>query len=427
MPSRIDKPVLDKRIRLAYVCADPGIPVFGAKGASIHVQEVIRALRRQGIAVQLFAMRLGGTAPDDLYDIPVHSLPEPPRGNTAAREQAAMAGAATLKEALQAAGPFDCIYERYSLWSSAGMQYAASQAIAGILEVNAPLIEEQSRHRELVHREKAETIAAKAFGAAQAIIAVSPGVAAYLDAYPASRGRVHVIANGIDPARFPAELFADRYRPEQSEQPDQPDQPAPFTIGFLGTLKPWHGLELLLDVFIAMQPHISPKQAHNPGLRLLLVGDGPERAVIEKRLADARVSAGVTLTGAVPAAEVPKWLRQMDVGVAPYPQMEQFYFSPLKIYEYMAAGLPVVAGRVGRLDEVVAHGETGLLYPPGDAAALQAALEQLRADPELRRKLGQAARAEALACHSWDGVAARILALAGLREQKQGGRDARPF
>lgn len=391
-------------MRLAYVCADPGIPVFGSKGASIHVQEVIRALRRQGVQVRLFAMRLGAEPPADLSDLPVHSLPEPPQGDIARRERAAMASAATVQDALQNAGPFDCVYERYSLWSSAGMDYAESRGIPGILEVNAPLIEEQIRHRELVHREEAERIAARAFAAAHAIIAVSPGVAAYLDGYPQSRGRVHVLANGIDPARFPAELFADR---------PQPDSSATFTIGFLGTLKPWHGLKLLLDVFIAMR-------SRDPDLRLLLVGDGPERAGIEQRIAKAGISGSVTLIGAVPPAEVANWLRQMDVGTAPYPEMERFYFSPLKIYEYMAAGLPVVASRVGGLDRVVREQETGLIYPPGDAAGLQAALAGLRADPALCRRLGQAARAEALTKHSWDSVAARILAIAGLQKKEQG-------
>ena len=391
-------------MRLAYVCADPGIPVFGAKGASIHVQEVIRAFRRQGLQVRLFAMRLGGEPPADLRDLSVHCLPEPPRGDTTRRERAAMVSAGTVQDALRIAGPFDCVYERYSLWSCAGMEYAESQGIPGILEVNAPLIEEQIRHRELVHREEAERIAARVFAAAHAIIAVSPGVAAYLDGYPQSRGRVRVLANGIDPARFPAELFADR---------PQPDSPATFTIGFLGSLKPWHGLELLLDVFIAMH-------SQDPGLRLLLVGDGPERAGIERSIAQAGISDSVTLTGAVPPAEVANWLRQMDVGVAPYPEMEPFYFSPLKIYEYMAAALPVVASRVGGLDRVVREQKTGLLYPPGDAAGLQAALAGLRADPALCRRLGQAARDEALTRHSWDSVAARILAIAGLQIKEQG-------
>ena len=98
------------------------------------------------------------------------------------------------------------------------------------------------------------------------------------------------------------------------------------------------------------------------------MGDGPERAGIERSIAQAGLSDSVTLTGAVPPAEVANWLRQMDVGVAPYPEMERFYFSPLKIYEYMAAALPVVASRVGGLDRVVREQKTGLLYPPSDAA-----------------------------------------------------------
>lgn len=391
-------------MRIAYICADPGIPVFGSKGASIHVQEVIRAMRRQGAEVELFAMRLGAAPPDDLFDLKVHSLPEPPRGNAVLREEAAMASAATAQHVLEGTGPFDCIYERYSLWSSAGMGYAQAQGIPGILEVNAPLIEEQIRHRELVHRKEAEEIAARAFAAAQAIIAVSPGVAAYLEDYAEARGRVHVLANGIDPVRFPAELFANRY----SSYSDT------FTIGFLGSLKPWHGLELLLDAFIALQPQDS-------GLRLLLVGDGPERGAIEERLSDAHLSESAILTGAVPPAEVAQWLRRMDVGVAPYPDMAQFYFSPLKIYEYMAAALPVVASRVGRLDAVVQDQHTGLLYPPGDARALQAVLARLRANPALCCKLGQAARAEALDRHSWNNVVLRILALAGLTTLKNQG------
>ena len=391
-------------MRIAYICADPGIPVFGSKGASIHVQEVIRAMRRQGAQVQLFAMRLGGTPLQDLADLPVHALPEAPRGDAASRELAAMASADTIAAALDAAGPFDCIYERYSLWSCAGMRYAETKGIPGILEVNAPLIEEQSRHRELVHRREAEEIAAKAFAAARAIVAVSPGVAAYLDSYPQTKGRVHVLANGIDPARFPAELFAKR---------SQAPVPETFTIGFLGTLKPWHGLELLVEVFIAMQ-------RQDPALRLLLVGDSPERAAIEERLAQVQATGSATLTGAVAPQDVPAWLRQMDVGVAPYPDLAQFYFSPLKIYEYMAASLPVVASRVGQLDEVVTDQVTGLLYPAEDAAGLQAALAHLRANPALCHALGQAARAEALSQHTWDNVVARILAIAGLQEMQHG-------
>ncbi len=107
------------------------------------------------------------------------------------------------------------------------------------------------------------------------------------------------------------------------------------------------------------------------------------------------------------------------MGVAPYAAEQEFYFSPLKIYEYMAAGLPVVASRVGHLSEVVADGTTGVLTPPGDASRLAAALALLAGSGDLRATLGAAGRAAVLARHSWDSVAGRVLTLAGL-----GGREA---
>src|SRR5205814_906402 len=81
-----------------------------------------------------------------------------------------------------------------------------------------------------------------------------------------------------------------------------------------------------------------------------------------------------------------------SVAVAPYDHAERFYFSPLKLYEYMAAGLPVVAADVGAVGECVRHGATGWLYPPGDVTALAHSITALVARPELAASLGRAAR-----------------------------------
>ncbi|MEY6432459.1 glycosyltransferase family 4 protein [Thioalkalicoccus limnaeus] len=383
--------------RVAYVCADPGVPVFGTKGASIHVQEVVRALRRAGAEVTLFATRVGGAPPADLRGIAVQLLPGLPSGEPAVREQAALAANQALRAALTARGPFDLIYERYALWSHAGMDHAREAGTPGLLEVNAPLIEEQARHRALVHRDAAERVAARAFTAADALVAVSTGVAAYLATYPGLERRIHMIPNGVDPLRFPAARFA--RRPPARED-------GTFTVGFVGTLKPWHGLEILMDAFARLH-------ARHPDCRLLIVGEGPERRKIEATLEDRRIGFAARLTGAVAPDQVPEYLAAMDVGLAPYPELPDFYFSPLKVYEYMAAALPVVASRVGDLDQIVQPEITGLLCPPGDPAALTAMLERLRADAPLRRRLGNAARARALSEYSWDTVVTRILDLAG--------------
>lgn len=373
-------------MRIAYVCADPGIPVFGAKGSTLHVQEIIRALRGLGAQVELFATRFDGEPPLDLRDLRVHTLPPAPKGDVAAREQKCLTANADLHAALEREGPFDLVYERYSLWSHAGMEYARDTGVPGVLEVNAPLIEEQAAHRELVDRAGAERVAERVFGAARVLVAVSREMAAHLARFAVTAGKVHVVTNGVNPRRFAADVM--------------PACPAPagmFTVGFLGHLKPWHGFPILVDAFAILHER-------DPNTRLLVVGEGPKREKLE----------AVRFAGRVAFDEVPGWLASMDVGVAPYPSMEHFYFSPLKVFEYMAAGLPVVASRLGQLAELIEDGVTGILCPPGDAAALAEALDRLRRDPELRRRLGRAARQSVLREHTWDAVARRVLRLAGL-------------
>lgn len=382
-------------MRIAYVCADPGVPVFGQKGCSIHVQEVIRAWQQQGIQVDLFATRLGGDAPPDLERVRIHALPKVPKGDLAQREQQALAANLELRQALEQEGPFDLVYERYSLWSFTAMEYAQATEIPGLLEVNAPLIEEQASHRGLVDRTGAEQVAERVFGAATAIAAVSEAIKAYLRRYPVVEERVHVIPNGVNPERFPVGLT-----------PALPASPGAFTVGFVGTLKPWHGLAILVEAFAQLH-----QQASNA--RLLIVGDGPQRQQMEADLIARGLQSAAVLTGTVAPESIPTLLASMDVAVAPYPAQIQFYFSPLKVYEYMAAGLPVVASRIGQLVDLIKDGENGWLCSPGDSAALAAALESLRQDPSLRARLGQQGRRTVLQHYTWEKVAQQLLTLVG--------------
>ncbi len=100
--------------RIAYVCTDPGVPVWGHKGCSIHVQEVVRAMLKLGATVDVFSTRMGGMTPAGLDAAQVHQLPALPKGKLVEREQAALALNDDLQATLEHHGPFDLVYERYA-------------------------------------------------------------------------------------------------------------------------------------------------------------------------------------------------------------------------------------------------------------------------------------------------------------------------
>ena len=276
------------------------------------------------------------------------------------------------------------------------MDYAQSKKLPGVLEVNAPLIAEQALHRILVNRPQAEWVAHRVFGNATALIAVSQEVARFLRQYPNADGRVHILPNGVNPARFPAGVMPSYHTTAGS-----------FTIGFVGTLKPWHGLESLVRAFDQIY-------LVDPTVRLLIVGDGPLRSALEADLTQRGLRDAAHFTGAVDPTEIPGLLASMDVAVAPYSNLPDFYFSPLKVYEYMAAGRAVVASRIGQLEELIEPEVSGLLCRPGDHLELAGALLRLRRDAALRDRLGRVARQIVMQQHTWDSIVLRILRLAGM-------------
>ena len=139
-----------------------------------------------------------------------------------------------------------------------------------------------------------------------------------------------------------------------------------------------------------------------------------------------KVRKRVIFTGTLPHAGVGAVVRQFDVALAPYPELDHpFYFSPLKLFEYMACGVAVVAADVGQISETVRHGKSGLLCPPGNVGALVEACHQLLSNPKLRRALGRAAAKLVHTHYTWDRNAARGLELAQtlIRARKTPGRE----
>jgi glycosyltransferase involved in cell wall biosynthesis len=387
-------------MKVAYINADPDVPVFGMQGCSVHVQEMLIAFLKRGDDVHLFTARLGDDAPSETSGLTVHLLPGAPRMDLVARETAALAANYALLQMLSREsekGAFDLVYERYSLWSHAGMEFARERKLPSVLEVNAPLIEERSSERTLINRSAAEDVAIRAFRSATLITAVSRELSHILERHPSARGKVHVVPNAVNPQRFAVE------RPLQKEEG--------YVVGFVGTLKAWHGLTTLVEGFARLAEEV-------PAARLLIIGGGPDREQLDRDIGARNFGARVHCTGAIPPESVPEFLTSVDVAVAPYPRLANFYFSPLKIYEYMAAGLAIVASRIGQVEEIIRHDQTGILIPPGDATAMANALIDLYRRPERRARLGAAARRAVLE-HTWDDAVSYILSLVELEKNKR--------
>jgi glycosyltransferase involved in cell wall biosynthesis len=169
-----------------------------------------------------------------------------------------------------------------------------------------------------------------------------------------------------------------------------------FVVGWIGSFRRFHALEQAVGAAAAV-----------PGAALLLVGDGPERARIERLVRHREVTA--IFTGTVPHDQLPAYLAAMDVAVILAPRDEPYHYSPLKLAEYLAAGLPVVAPASGQLAQRLTDGVDAIVVPPHDVAALGAALRRLRDDPEERARLGKAARAAAEVEWLWDDQVRRVL------------------
>lgn len=384
-------------MRVVYVCTDQGVPAFGRKGASVHVQAILTQLLDRGDDVHLVNPR-PGSRPAGLSRVHVHEIAVGARRD-GERERAAQdldRRVASILDDIHSQAPVDLVYERYALWGRTTTSWARAHGVASVLEVNSPLPDEQARHRVLVDRAAADAVARDATARADAVVCVSSPVAHWVRALgTAAPDSIHVIPNGVDTRRF-ASLDVRR-------------DPATFTLGFVGTLKPWHGVADLVRALALLH-------RHDTSYRLLVVGDGPERGSLETLVDHLGLRGAAEFSGSADPVDVPALLARMDVAVAPYPPSEDFYFSPLKINEYFAAGLPVITSDVGNLPALLTGGAhpLGLLYPAGSADGLARVVSQLRDDPVARADLGGRGRRAAVEHHDWKRVVDRILDLVGV-------------
>ena len=400
-------------MRILYLCPDTGIDVLGGKGAAIHVREMIAAFARAGHDVELVAPRLTKPGAPPAADVraTVRRVRVPDEVQTAkqgldhwcdqfdpgtslpkdVRRILYDAHLVTWLHDTYDADPPDLIYVRASLLSTAGVALARRTGRPLVVELNAPLAQEQptSRGGALDHQYAAAE--RELLGAADSVVVVSEALVDHVVGLGVDPDRVEVLVNGIDP---------DRFHPAPAGRAPSPRP----VLGFVGGLRPWHGVERLPEVLALVQ-------RRHPGARLVIAGDGPLRAEIELAAERAGVADAVTLLGAVDHATMPDTVRGFDIALAPYPDLpHDFYFSPLKLYEYLGCGVPVVASAVGQIDRVLTDGVDARLVRPGDVAALAAACVDLLDDPATAARLGAAGAALVHDRFTWDRNAAAVAA-----------------
>ncbi len=352
-------------MRILYVNGDSGIAPDGSKGASIHLRSMIRALCRAGHDVTLCTQRPGG------LDGPVQVI----EGTTTE----------TLVDAARRCGA-EAIYERYSLGHLDGLRAARALGIPLALEVNAPLVEEAGRFRPNTLSSQDATWELKLWRDADLVFAVSRELRDHIRGVRGHEQGLEHLPNGVDPRIFPS--------------PPPPRRQGPFTLGFLGHPKPWHGGELL--------PHlVAGLERHGLRVRLRIVGGGPGADALAETMASMGLGDRFEATGPLPQDAAIRSLQETDLGLAPYLPAKTFYFCPLKVLETMAAGLPLLATSIG--DVPALTGEAARLVSAGDLDELIDAAASLLQNPEERERLGREGRARVFDSFTWDRTAGRVI------------------
>jgi len=211
--------------------------------------------------------------------------------------------------------------------------------------------------------------------------------------------KILVNSNAVDPTQFRPDVDGSTVR--QALGLD-----GSVVVGFSGTFGNWHGIPSLA----AALPRVCRAR---PDVRWLLMGDGPLRHLVDDAVRVHGLADRVHQPGLVPHARMPAYLAACDVLVSPHGRQAdggEFFGSPTKLFEYMAAGRPIVASALGQIAEVLQHERTALLVPPDDPEALSGAIIRLVDNACLRDHLGKAAREAAVERHTWRQNADRLLA-----------------
>lgn len=298
----------------------------------------------------------------------------------------------------QALGDCDLFYERMGWMSYGGALAARRLGIPLVLEVNG----DQWQELELLgvapvgrQRWLALQLMRWMTHSTAHVVATGDGWRTrFIERWAVAPEKVSVVENGSE--------LVTLLRREQLRAFAETAPPTAVTLVYAGGFEPWHGLGVLLQAVANARQQGAP-------VTLTLLGDGPERANLERQIQALQLGAVATLAGFVDMPTLAGDLAQADIGLCPY--CGRVEYSGLKLLDYKAAGLATIASGANGQPFVLRHGATGLIVPPCDAERLCEAIVTLSRNPVLRRQMGRTARLEAEEQHSWRQTAQRLAAI----------------
>lgn len=296
-------------------------------------------------------------------------------------------------EAAHRRRPADLVFERYALNTFAPTLFASRAGIPIVHEVNdATGIVREREHQ-------AEVIAARierwVFQRSGHLLPISSEMLRVVLERGGVAERSSFLPNAVDERRFDPARCTSALRDELGLR----DR---VVVGFSGSFAAWHGIGRLLDLIPGVVEAV-------PNVHFLLVGAGRTFGEVERWHAASPHRSHVTLTGRVPFDEVPAYLDAMDVGIIP---ASNAYGSPMKLFEFMAMGVVPVVPELPPMLDVCRHGETAVMFPPNDWAALAEQVVAVCRDREGRARIAAAGRERVLRRHTWSRNVDRLLEIA---------------
>ncbi len=384
-------------------------PLSLADGSLIHRYELVSNLARLGNEIHIFTV--GKTSFSSMTNI--HSYYIPP-GNFLSltlsyfRNSIFLLGSET----------FDVLYTRNPNFGFLAGLFCKNRCkriiyeLNGIPEDEKNLFREKSEGDKFSHPEKRSSfsnryfstharlklfILKKALEFSDKIIAVTPGIKSNLEkGYNVPGEKIVVVSNGANTSLF---------RPLEQETCRRElglDLKIPF-VCFVGNLAPWQGVEYLIKA----APSILSRF---PECHFLIVGDGVMKDNLLKLCRELGVENRFIFTGVIAYDRVPLYINASDICTAPFifARNAKIGLSPLKLYEYMACGKPVVASNISGVSDVLEASEGGIPVLPENQGALAEGILKLLENPELRMKLGSKGLSYVTENYSWYSVAKKV-------------------